>query len=139
MLKIRMDSSILAQALQQFRKDHHGKAPTKMLQNIGGHNIKRIESGQIEPTIDTWLNLHMAYPKWIPPPTTVNGGIILYAGPNFDHPLIGEKSRTIPGELELQRLYSKHRSHGIVKVLLAVLTRFDKVVERECQKASQTT
>lgn len=66
-----MHTKLLIDALQVLRIKHGQHAWTMISRMSGIHRtgVARIANGGQEPTPDTWLKMHAAFPDEIPPPT----------------------------------------------------------------------
>lgn len=60
---------ILSKALNELKHEFGRKDAWEMItEESGVYNVKDIAEGKIQPSIDSWEQLHKAFPDKIPPP-----------------------------------------------------------------------
>jgi len=133
MVNLTLDTSILVDALREYRRSHGRGSLAELHDRSGVFNLGRFSTGKMKPTLETWLQLHLSSPDVIPPPTTVNGGVITLDGEGQDIPGSEDhavKKTPIKGEEHLWELYSRHRSEAVVKTMVTVLEKIDRALEK---------
>jgi hypothetical protein len=130
-IDITLDTALLAEALGNFKRKYGRGAYAEIKEVSGVSNIGRIEKQKYIATIESWLKLHLSFPDDIPPPTTIDGRVIVILGEGKNYiPLHNEDNqmgtRPIPGEKKLERLYLRNRSRAIVALLTEVIARVEK-------------
>lgn len=60
---------MLTKALLELKLEFGGRDPWEMIiEESGVYNVKDIAEGRIKPTLESWQQLHIAFPGKIPPP-----------------------------------------------------------------------
>ena len=60
---------MLTSALHELTLEFEGRDAWEMItEESGVYNVKDIAEGRIKPTIDSWQQLHLAFPDKITPP-----------------------------------------------------------------------
>ena len=60
---------MLSKALHKLKLEFEGRDAWEMIiEESGVYNVKDITDGIIIPTIESWQQLHLAFPDKIPPP-----------------------------------------------------------------------
>jgi len=60
---------MLSKALHELKLEFESKDAWEMIiEESGVYNVKDIADGRIKPTIESWQQLHLAFPDKIPPP-----------------------------------------------------------------------
>lgn len=73
-----LNYEILSQALFELEFELRDRKSWMMItEESGVANVKNIAEGQIKPTVESWQQLHMAFPDKIPPPQMLDGEIII--------------------------------------------------------------
>lgn len=73
-----LNYEILSQALFELEFELRDRKSWMMItEESGVANVKNIAEGQIKSTVESWQQLHMAFPDKIPPPQMLDGEIII--------------------------------------------------------------
>lgn len=73
-----LDYEILSQALLKLEFElRAGKSWMMITEESGVSNVKSIAEGRIKPTVESWQQLHKAFPDKIPPPRMLDGEVII--------------------------------------------------------------
>lgn len=60
---------MLTKALNELELEFGGKDSWEMIiEESGVYNVQDIAEGKIKPTLESWQQLHIAFPGKIPPP-----------------------------------------------------------------------
>jgi len=72
-----LDNEILTRALFELELElRQSKSWVMITEESGVSNVKNIAEGRIKPTLETWQQLHKAFPAKIPPPRLLDGSVI---------------------------------------------------------------
>lgn len=72
-----LDHKILSNALVKLELQLGKKQSWTMItEESGVANVKNLAEGRTKPTLESWLQLHRAFPDKIPPPQKLDGEVI---------------------------------------------------------------
>ena len=73
-----LNYEILSHALFDLELElREGKSWMMIIEESGVANVKSIAEGRIKPTVESWQQLHKAFPDKIPLPQTLDGEVII--------------------------------------------------------------
>lgn len=79
-----LNYEILSQALFELELElRDGKSWMMITEESGVSNVKSIAEGHIKPSIESWQQLHNAFPDKIPPPEMLDGEVVGYKSVHF--------------------------------------------------------
>jgi hypothetical protein len=124
---------------KQLSDLHHvvGESFAEITRRSGVHNLQKILSGNIEPTNNSWLRLHQAYPEHISEPVYIDGSrvyrnVITGTGNVIGSGLVAQIGGGVQLGAEEQALINALREYGdkAPRVMRKILGMIDEIAEK---------